>query len=56
LQTYALTATYGVPIVTGYDSDNGRTDKGYEDIIMLTAGAVLPAAGNLRVKTLYALD
>jgi len=56
LTKFAAAATYGVPIVTGYDSDNGRTDKGYEDIIMTTGAAALPGAGNLRVVTYYTID
>jgi len=55
-QTYTKTAGYGVPIVTGYDSDTGRTDKGYEDVIMVTGTAALPASGTMRVKTTWVLD
>jgi hypothetical protein len=47
---------FGSIIVIGYDSDSGRTDLGYEDIILTTAGGALPAAGTLRVRTGFVLD
>src|SRR5262245_50212994 len=54
--TYLASGTYGVPIVTGYDSDTGATDRGYADIIMVTGGAALAASGTMRVRTVWALD
>jgi hypothetical protein len=62
---FAKTATYGVPITTGYDCLTGAatgyaTDSGaggaYEDIIMTTGSAALPASGNLRIVVEYMID
>jgi|SRR5882672_10311645 len=49
-------AVMGVPIVIGYDSDDGSTDKGYEDIVMVVGGAALPDGNNIKIVTEYAVD
>jgi hypothetical protein len=55
-QEFIIMPGFGAIIAIGYDSDSGRTDLGYEDIILTTAGAALPAAGLLRVRTGFVLD
>lgn len=50
-----VTATHGTPIVTGYDAVSGASAP-YEDIILTTAAAALPASGNLLLIFEYALD
>ena len=51
-----LTAAHGQPITTGYDCTTGLAAKAYEDIILTTGAAALPASGNLCVIVEYALD
>lgn len=59
---YGLTATMGVPVLSGIDcltglptaySSGGNGGGGYEDITLTTAVATLPASGNLRIITHY---
>ena len=52
------TATRGLPIVSGYDSATGALSAGniYEDVIITTAAATLPASGNLVVELDYVID
>jgi hypothetical protein len=51
-----LAATHGAPITTGYDCVSGLSTKSYEDIVLTTGAASLPASGNLAVIIEYALD
>jgi hypothetical protein len=60
-----LAATIGAPITTGYDALSGRAvsfaspgEGGalYEDILMTTGAAALPASGNLTVIFEYVID
>jgi hypothetical protein len=44
------------PIVTGYDCTTGLKSLSYEDITLTTAGATLPASGNLTVVIEYVID
>ncbi len=63
---FATAATYGVPITTGYDCQDGHATTydvggspgggGYEDIIMTVGAADLPGTGTLRVIVRYMLD
>ena len=62
---FAKTATYGVPITSGYDcvtgaltsaANNSGYGGAYEDIIMTIGAATMPASGNLRVIVKYAID
>jgi hypothetical protein len=58
-------ATHGTPITVGYDCTTGKAvtyqspgEGGalYEDVILTTAVAALPASGNLTIIFEYALD
>lgn len=58
------TATLGVPVTEGYDCISGAATSpdtagngggGYEDVILTTGTAALPAAGTLKVLIHYAL-
>jgi len=51
-----LAATLGVPITSGYDCQTGVANKSYEDLVLVTASASLPASGNLRITVKYVLD
>jgi hypothetical protein len=59
-----LAATLGAPITTGYDVQAGLDNYAnpgpggaeYEDVILTTAAAALPASGNLVVILEYMLD
>jgi len=51
-----LTATHGAPITTGYDCQTGASNYVYEDVLLTTASASLPASGNLTIIFEYAID
>ncbi|HWK44922.1 MAG TPA: hypothetical protein VNT30_09385 [Stellaceae bacterium] len=51
-----LASTHGAPIATGYDCVSGLVSKSYEDIILTTAVAALPASGNLAIIFEYVID
>jgi hypothetical protein len=49
-------ATHGQPITTGYDCVSGAVSKAYEDVVLTTAAAALPASGNLTIIFEYTID
>ena len=51
-----LAATHGAPITGGYDCVTGAASIAYEDIVLTTAVASLPASGNLVIIIEYAID
>ena len=51
-----LAATHGATITTGYDCQTGAANYAYEDILLTTAVAALPASGNLVAIIEYAID
>ena len=60
-QRVGLAATHGAPIATGYDCTTGASTAApgggqYEDIVLTTAVASLPASGNFVVIVEYTLD
>ena len=55
-QRVGLTAAHAAAITTGYDCATGIASKSYEDIVLTTAVAALPASGNLAFILEYAFD
>lgn len=54
---FGKTATTGVAITTNlYDSTTGLLGKSYEDLVLTTAVAALPASGTLKVIVEYVID
>lgn len=60
--SYGKTASYGVPVLTGIDSQGTSTSTGglnggggYEDICLTVGTAALPSSGNLTVITRFLL-
>lgn len=45
-----------VPITAGYNCVNGLASTSFEDIVMVTSVAALPASGNLAVEIEYTMD
>ncbi|HEY2068277.1 MAG TPA: hypothetical protein VGG48_01885 [Rhizomicrobium sp.] len=63
--SWAKAATYGVPIVHGYDgvtgtettyANNSGYGGGYEDILMSVGAATMPSSGNLVTIVHYTID
>lgn len=50
------TAVLGVPVIAGFDCVSGLASSSYEDIILTTAVAALPASGILRIFVEYQID
>jgi len=50
-----VAATHGTPIAKGYDCVSGMSAS-YEDIVLTTGVAALPASGNLVIIFEYAID